>query len=239
MINGRLVDRWSGTGLWRLAGHRQGYRCGWYWMSTGASVWLLDCGLVGLGVRRRELSARAKPEPKRWKKKLVVFKDGFSLTRAVYRVSPKYSDRTIFDQRETAGLGWCLEQANVRRARSRLRRQEWAISDRDVLTASKPAGRNEGKETKMLLPLAGLRLVRVNCWNREVPASWSSTSCLPSWRLLRCFRRELRLETSFPKQGRVEEQIRSRTSVKLWGRSWSVPIASINHEKVGSQPEWL
>ena len=44
-------------------GCRQVRRYG-YWMSAGSPVWSLDCRLVGLEVRRRELSARAKPELK-------------------------------------------------------------------------------------------------------------------------------------------------------------------------------
>ena len=45
-------------------GCRQVRRCSWYWMAAGSSVRSLDCRLVGLEVRTRKLSARAKPEPK-------------------------------------------------------------------------------------------------------------------------------------------------------------------------------
>ena len=81
----------------------------------------------------------------------------------------------------------------------------------------------------MFLPSIRQCSVRVNRWNQEAPASSSSASCLPPGRLLRRSGENRlrysnsRLETSFPKQGRVEEQIRSRINLKLWDRGWSVP----------------
>ena len=60
-------------------------------------VWSLDCRLVLLEVSWRELSARARPEPKGLKtNKLVVRKRlmVFALTRTVYWVSPEYSGQT-------------------------------------------------------------------------------------------------------------------------------------------------
>ena len=51
-----------------------------------------------------------------------------------------------------------------------------------------------------------------------------------------------RLESTIHKQDRVREQIRSRINLELCDRSWSVPVANINHQKWGlsqNDTNWL
>ena len=228
VINRTLVDRWSSTG------RRQGRRCGWYWMPAGSSVWSLDVGrVVGLVAG---LSARAKPEPKGWKQINSSRKRWFCPNKdslssicwvsagdgRIELVSGTGKRQAGEVAAKAAGTGnqqdrhhWQQKCPSSRRVGTQVRRPEFSFLQQGRVLFGWAAG-----IVKFLPPGRLLHVCLL-------------TACFDDSRENRRRYSNSRLETSFPKQGRIRDQIRSRINFKLWDRSWSVPVVSVNHKKWG------
>ena len=97
----------------------------------------------------------------------------------------------------------------------------------------------------MFLPLSELRSVRVNRWNRETPASWSSALCLSPGCLLQRFRRKSpeilqhKAGDLLPYTGPSRGADTFEDQPEVVGSQLKRSSGESQPQKVGSQPERL